>query len=161
MSIMGMDFDEKHTRTGDVRNSAANSPAIPLPADPAKCIQGLQQVLDIYRGLFGGRKAVCPCSQGNAGLCAAGRDPVLRSYPGRAASSIARRFRGRRKPGEDERLATQRRSALKTRRGDLMSKAKSATDAKSGTEAKSGRAHVIAGGFPPGSYAGHDHDYAS
>jgi type 1 glutamine amidotransferase len=28
------------------------------------------------------------------------------------------------------------------------------------TEAKSGRAHVIAGGFPPGSYAGHDHDYA-
>ena len=23
-----------------------------------------------------------------------------------------------------------------------------------------GRAHVIAGGFPPGSYAGHDHDYA-
>ena len=42
-----------------------------------------------------------------------------------------------------------------------MSKAKSATDAKSGTEAKSGRAHVIAGGFPPGSYAGHDHDYAS
>jgi uncharacterized protein len=24
----------------------------------------------------------------------------------------------------------------------------------------SGRAHVIAGGFPPGSYAGHDHDYA-
>jgi uncharacterized protein len=28
------------------------------------------------------------------------------------------------------------------------------------SEAKSGRAHVIAGGFPPGSYAGHDHDYA-
>jgi hypothetical protein len=24
----------------------------------------------------------------------------------------------------------------------------------------SGRAHVIAGGFPPGAYAGHDHDYA-
>ena len=28
------------------------------------------------------------------------------------------------------------------------------------TETKSGRAHVIAGGFPPGSMAGHDHDYA-
>jgi uncharacterized protein len=28
------------------------------------------------------------------------------------------------------------------------------------TEAKSGRAHLIAGGFPPGSSAGHDHDYA-
>ncbi|HEX3412370.1 MAG TPA: ThuA domain-containing protein [Stellaceae bacterium] len=28
------------------------------------------------------------------------------------------------------------------------------------TEAKPGRAHLIAGGFPPGSYAGHDHDYA-
>src|SRR4029077_3699659 len=28
------------------------------------------------------------------------------------------------------------------------------------TEAKSGRAHLIAGGFPPGSLAGHDHDYA-
>jgi hypothetical protein len=28
------------------------------------------------------------------------------------------------------------------------------------TETKSGRAHLIAGGFPPGSYAGHDHDYA-
>jgi uncharacterized protein len=28
------------------------------------------------------------------------------------------------------------------------------------TETKPGRAHVIAGGFPPGSYAGHDHDYA-
>jgi uncharacterized protein len=28
------------------------------------------------------------------------------------------------------------------------------------TEMKSGRAHVIAGGFPPGSMAGHDHDYA-
>jgi hypothetical protein len=27
-------------------------------------------------------------------------------------------------------------------------------------ETKSGRAHVIAGGFPPGSMAGHDHDYA-
>jgi type 1 glutamine amidotransferase len=26
--------------------------------------------------------------------------------------------------------------------------------------ATTGRAHVIAGGFPPGSYAGHDHDYA-
>src|ERR1700720_1853760 len=24
----------------------------------------------------------------------------------------------------------------------------------------SGHAHVITGGFPPGSYAGHDHDYA-
>src|SRR6266403_4074543 len=24
----------------------------------------------------------------------------------------------------------------------------------------SGHAHLIAGGFPPGSYAGHDHDYA-
>src|ERR1700733_3064384 len=24
----------------------------------------------------------------------------------------------------------------------------------------SGRVHVIAGGFPPGSHAGHDHDYA-
>ena len=28
------------------------------------------------------------------------------------------------------------------------------------TETMTGRAHVIAGGFPPGSYAGHDHDYA-
>jgi uncharacterized protein len=28
------------------------------------------------------------------------------------------------------------------------------------TETKSGRAHLIAGGFPPGSFAGHDHDYA-
>jgi len=28
------------------------------------------------------------------------------------------------------------------------------------TETKSGRAHLIAGGFPPGSAAGHDHDYA-
>src|SRR5438270_13225123 len=28
------------------------------------------------------------------------------------------------------------------------------------TETKHGRAHLIAGGFPPGSYAGHDHDYA-
>jgi hypothetical protein len=28
------------------------------------------------------------------------------------------------------------------------------------TETKPSRAHLIAGGFPPGSYAGHDHDYA-
>ena len=28
------------------------------------------------------------------------------------------------------------------------------------TETTSGRAHLIAGGFPPGSSAGHDHDYA-
>src|SRR2546422_8468674 len=28
------------------------------------------------------------------------------------------------------------------------------------TETKIGRAHLIAGGFPPGSAAGHDHDYA-
>ena len=28
------------------------------------------------------------------------------------------------------------------------------------TQTKSGRAHLIAGGFPPGSMAGHDHDYA-
>ncbi|HVC56187.1 MAG TPA: ThuA domain-containing protein [Stellaceae bacterium] len=28
------------------------------------------------------------------------------------------------------------------------------------TEAKSGRAHLITGGFPPGSMGGHDHDYA-
>ena len=28
------------------------------------------------------------------------------------------------------------------------------------SEKKSGRAHLIAGGFPPGSAAGHDHDYA-
>ena len=28
------------------------------------------------------------------------------------------------------------------------------------TEKNSGRAHLIAGGFPPGSQAGHDHDYA-
>jgi uncharacterized protein len=28
------------------------------------------------------------------------------------------------------------------------------------TDKKSGRAHVVAGGFPPGSMAGHDHDYA-
>src|SRR5215813_9740989 len=27
-------------------------------------------------------------------------------------------------------------------------------------ETKNGRAHLIAGGFPPGSMAGHDHDYA-
>ena len=28
------------------------------------------------------------------------------------------------------------------------------------TETKAARAHLIAGGFPPGSAAGHDHDYA-
>ena len=28
------------------------------------------------------------------------------------------------------------------------------------TETKSGRAHLIAGGFPPGSMAGHNPDYA-
>jgi type 1 glutamine amidotransferase len=28
------------------------------------------------------------------------------------------------------------------------------------TETKLGRAHLVAGGFPPGSMAGHDHDYA-
>src|SRR5271166_2492880 len=28
------------------------------------------------------------------------------------------------------------------------------------SEPKSDRAHLIAGGFPPGSMAGHDHDYA-
>ena len=28
------------------------------------------------------------------------------------------------------------------------------------TETKTGHAHLIAGGFPPGSMAGHDHDYA-
>ncbi len=28
------------------------------------------------------------------------------------------------------------------------------------TETKFGRAHLVAGGFPPGSMAGHDHDYA-
>jgi len=28
------------------------------------------------------------------------------------------------------------------------------------TDMKSGRAHLIAGGFPPGSMSGHDHDYA-
>src|SRR5436853_4763320 len=28
------------------------------------------------------------------------------------------------------------------------------------SEPMSGRAHLIAGGFPPGSMAGHDHDYA-
>ena len=28
------------------------------------------------------------------------------------------------------------------------------------TDANTGRAHLIAGGFPPGSYAGHDQDYA-
>src|SRR5947207_277958 len=28
------------------------------------------------------------------------------------------------------------------------------------SEKRTGRAHLIAGGFPPGSYAGHDHDYA-
>src|SRR3954469_22583684 len=28
------------------------------------------------------------------------------------------------------------------------------------TETNAGRAHLIAGGFPPGTYAGHDHDYA-
>src|SRR5256712_13050682 len=33
-------------------------------------------------------------------------------------------------------------------RGDLMA------------ETKTGRVHLIAGGFPPGSSAGHDHDYA-
>jgi len=27
-------------------------------------------------------------------------------------------------------------------------------------ETKNGRAHLITGGFPPGSLAGHDHDYA-
>jgi type 1 glutamine amidotransferase len=38
--------------------------------------------------------------------------------------------------------------ALNGERGDPM------------TEKNSGRAHLIAGGFPPGSSAGHDHDYA-
>lgn len=28
------------------------------------------------------------------------------------------------------------------------------------TRATSSRAHLIAGGFPPGASAGHDHDYA-
>src|SRR6266446_503396 len=28
------------------------------------------------------------------------------------------------------------------------------------TETKPGRAHLITGGFPPGSMSGHDHDYA-
>src|ERR1700741_1233345 len=28
------------------------------------------------------------------------------------------------------------------------------------TETKHGRAHLVTGGFPPGSMAGHDHDYA-
>src|SRR5258708_22358779 len=28
------------------------------------------------------------------------------------------------------------------------------------TDTKPGHAHLIAGGFPPGSQAGHDHDYA-
>jgi uncharacterized protein len=28
------------------------------------------------------------------------------------------------------------------------------------TETKPGRAHVVTGGFPPGSMGGHDHDYA-
>ena len=28
------------------------------------------------------------------------------------------------------------------------------------TETKPARAHLIAGGFPPGSMGGHDHDYA-
>ena len=28
------------------------------------------------------------------------------------------------------------------------------------TETKPGRAHLVTGGFPPGSMAGHDHDYA-
>src|SRR2546421_9198157 len=27
-------------------------------------------------------------------------------------------------------------------------------------ETNPGHAHLVAGGFPPGSYAGHDHDYA-
>ena len=28
------------------------------------------------------------------------------------------------------------------------------------TDTNPGHAHLVAGGFPPGSYAGHDHDYA-
>jgi hypothetical protein len=28
------------------------------------------------------------------------------------------------------------------------------------TETKAGRAHLVTGGFPTGSMAGHDHDYA-
>src|SRR5207237_6501172 len=47
-----------------------------------------------------------------------------------------------------ERLVAQLLEAPNDKRGDPM------------TETKPGRAHVIAGGFPPGSYAGHDHDYA-
>ena len=34
------------------------------------------------------------------------------------------------------------------------------SDNKSSCDNKSGRVHLIAGGFPPGSHAGHDHDYA-
>src|SRR5947208_4056239 len=47
-----------------------------------------------------------------------------------------------------ERLGAELLQAPNGERGDPM------------TETKTGRAHVIAGGFPPGSYAGHDHDYA-
>src|SRR5256885_16320001 len=49
---------------------------------------------------------------------------------------------------EGERLVTPLLQMPNEKRGDPM------------TETKPGRAHLIAGGFPPGSTAGHDHDYA-
>src|SRR6516165_3974687 len=55
---------------------------------------------------------------------------------------------GRRKPGEGERLGGEFLAPPNGKRGDPM------------TETKLGRAHLVAGGFPPGSMAGHDHDYA-
>src|SRR6267143_2161325 len=59
-----------------------------------------------------------------------------------------RRFQDRRKLVESERLVAQRLQMPNDKRGDPM------------TETQTSRAHLIAGGFPPGSYAGHDHDYA-
>src|SRR3984893_300942 len=53
-----------------------------------------------------------------------------------------------RNPGEGERLGAGILQAPNGEGGDAM------------TETKPGRAHLITGVFPPGSYAGHDHDYA-
>jgi hypothetical protein len=61
----------------------------------------------------------------------------------RRASAKAK-LSGRREPGQGERLAAEFLWAPAKRMRDPMA------------ETKSGRAHLIAGGFPPGSMAGHD-----
>src|ERR1700687_83256 len=60
--------------------------------------------------------------------------------------SIALERHGRRKPIEGGRLTHS--FCRRIGRNDPMA------------DTISGHAHLITGGFPPGSYAGHDHDYA-